>query len=82
MCFFKAPKLKEPKTQAITQDEVAPIEDQTPTVEDGTEASAEKKKNSTNQKTPGISLFELALIPGATTTAGDDPGAAANPTGV
>ena len=76
MCFGGKPKLKQPKLQQPKINQPAPIADQTPTVTDGAEAADTQRatKRAANPNS-GLSLFQIQLIPGATTTSGDEPGA-------
>lgn len=73
MCFMKPPKTKQPSTPKIPEPVVAPIESSQPVIETGTDrANAERQKK--RRQTEGMSLFQIALIPGASNS-DSEPGA-------
>lgn len=75
MCFGKKPKLKSPQMQAPIQNTAPPIADQTPKVVDGSD-TADTKRNTRLRANPNssLSLFQIQLLPGATTATSDEPG--------
>lgn len=76
MCFGRKPKLKEPKMQAPIQNTAPPIENQTPKVVDGAD-TADANRNAKKRANPdsSLSLFQIQLMPGATSMTADEPGA-------
>lgn len=77
MCFGKKPKMHAPKMQmAPIPQTVTPIADQTPKIETGAEqADATANKKRTMNPNANLSLFQIQLMPGATSASPDAPGA-------